>query len=335
MTPLEHLEALFHWVAIPSLSGDEIEFTDWLEALLQDDGMTVRRVPTPDGRSNLLASFDPNPSLLFCSHLDTVPPYISPRIQGKTLYGRGSCDAKGPIYAMRQALLSLKRGGVQGAGLLLLVSEETDHSGAKAAKAAGIRCDTLIVGEPTRNRFLPAQKGTLKVCYHAKGKAGHSAFPERGKSAIHTLVQELDRVLTSPLPSDPQFGPTTVNVGRIEGGVADNVFAPKAQANAFFRTTVPATQMLKPLRDEKRADIKIEKLAATDPLPFAVPSWADPGEVAAFNTDAPYMKGRFQRCYLMGPGDIRNAHSKDERITASELVKAAQLYERVAKDHLA
>lgn len=326
-----HLAALAEWVARPSLSGDEGAFAAYLEGVLKADGFRVTRQPVAPGRFNLLASMRPAPEVVFCSHLDTVPPHLPPEVRGTTLYGRGSSDAKGALYAMRQAVLALEAAGVQGAGLAFVVGEETDHAGAKAAKAAGWRCRHLVLGEPTRNRFLPAQKGTLKVHYQAAGKAGHSAFPDRGRSAVHALVRDVAAVLDRELPADPRLGPTTVNFGRIAGGVADNVFAPSAETTAFFRTTVPARQLWAEVRRGER-DVTRRKLAATDPLEFAVPSWGAVGEVAAFNTDAPYLKGCYRSVYLVGPGDIREAHGDRERVSASALAAAARIYRRLGEE---
>jgi len=332
--PRDHLQALSEWVAIPSLSGDEVRFTDHMAELLRADGLRVKRIPTGDGRASLLASARPCPELLFCSHLDTVPPFLPPKLRGNTLHGRGANDAKGCLYAMRQAVLELERRGKRGAGLLFLVSEETDHAGAKAAKASKLRCQTIVVGEPTLNRFLPAQKGTLKVRYKAKGIAGHSAFPGRGRSAIHALIEELAQVLEAPLPTDPRYGANSLNVGRIQGGVADNVFAPEAEATAFFRVTMPPKVLFQLLKRWRGEHIQLEWLAGSDPQPLSVPSWGTPGEVAAFNTDAPYLKGCFQKAYLVGPGDIRLAHSPKEKISAKQLVEAIDLYIRLGEDHL-
>lgn len=72
----------------------------------------------------------------------------------------------GQIAAMTFALKRLQRDHPEHAenvGLLLVVSEETDHVGMLEANLLDIRPDYLVVGEPTENRFGHAQKGALKV----------------------------------------------------------------------------------------------------------------------------------------------------------------------------
>lgn len=326
----DRLSLLASWVEVPSTSGDEAAFTDLLDAQLRADGLTVRRLPVSESRSNLLATWgesDGQLDTLLCSHLDTVPPHIPPRVEGETLYGRGACDAKGCLLAMREALLEMR--GVPGVGLLAVVGEETDHAGAKAARDQ-VRCRQLVLGEPTVNRFLPAQKGVLKLRFQARGVAAHSAFPARGASAIHRLVRHLSLALDAPLVHDPVLGETTWNVGRISGGVADNVFAPEAEATAMLRVVRPAREVFEALAAACPDEVAAEYLSGNDPLMLAVPSWGERGEVAAFNTDGPYMRGRFEQAYLVGPGDIQDAHGDHERVTEPALAEAARIYRRLA-----
>lgn len=329
------LDELTRWVEVPSTSGSETAFLDLLEKDLAADGFRVESLPVPGGRRNLLATMgDAPPRVLLCSHADTVPPHIPPTTKGTTLWGRGTADAKGCLLAMRRALKGLGD-AARGAGLLAVVSEETDHAGAKAVHASGRKVERLVLGEPTRNRFLPGQKGVLKVRVTAKGKAAHSAFPARGKSAIHALVRELDAILGAHLPTDPRFGENTLNIGHIAGGVADNVFAPVATATIMYRVTMPARDLFRILKGWSSDEVKVEYVSGNDPLEFSVPGWGKRGEVAAFNTDGPYLKGCFREVFLVGPGDIEVAHSEKERVSAAQLAAAEGIYARLVTEGLA
>ena len=66
----------------------------------------------------------------------------------------------------------------------------------------------------------------------ATGRMAHSAYPELGESAIDKLVEALHRLRAMKLPSDPEVGPCTLNIGVIEGGRAPNVIPDKARAAA-------------------------------------------------------------------------------------------------------
>jgi acetylornithine deacetylase len=61
------------------------------------------------------------------SHIDVVPPYIPYSVQGTTIYGRGSNDAKGSVATQIQAVEELRQSGKIGdgdVGLLYVVGEE-------------------------------------------------------------------------------------------------------------------------------------------------------------------------------------------------------------------
>ena len=70
----------------------------------------------------------------------------------------------------------------------------------------------------------------------------HSAYPELGESAIDKLVAALHDVLAMPLPVEPEIGPSTLNIGLIEGGRAPNVIADKAEAHMLIRLVGPADE---------------------------------------------------------------------------------------------
>src|SRR6185437_13848528 len=75
------------------------------------------------------------------------------------------------------------------------------------------------------------------------GRMAHSAYPELGESAIDKLVEALHRLRDMKLPSDPDVGPCTLNIGIINGGRAPNVIADKAQALLLYRLIGPAENL--------------------------------------------------------------------------------------------
>ena len=95
-------------LSIDSTSGKERELGLFLAHKLQAEKVELLEVG--DGTVNLFLSWG-EPKLVFCTHLDTVPPYIPPRIEQDKVWGRGACDAKGQIYAMYQACQRLAQAG--------------------------------------------------------------------------------------------------------------------------------------------------------------------------------------------------------------------------------
>jgi hypothetical protein len=145
---------------------------------------------------------------------------------------------------MIEAGVELLAGGEDRIGFLFTVGEETDSLGAQVANqrlAEPWAPRHTIVGEPTGNRFVSGHKGIFKARLEARGVAGHSSEPQ-GPSAIHELVQVLERLLREDWGRHPRLGAGTLNVGEISGGVAANVVADRAGAALLLRAVeAPAT----------------------------------------------------------------------------------------------
>ena len=329
-TPAHLLET---WLAIDSTSGHEAAFLAALEAYFTDLGFEcTRQVVAPD-RWNLLVTRSPDPRLLYSTHVDTVPPFFGPRRQDGAIYGRGACDTKGGIVAMAYAGQRLLAQGLDEVGYLFVVGEEVDHIGAKAARDLDVHPERIVLCEPTQNRVVAAQKGMLKARLHTEGVAGHSAFPDRGESAIHQLLDVLEALRGEPWPTDARLGPTTLNVGTIEGGVAANVFAPTASAEILFRAVSPVEPLLKRVRQLCTGRARLERPVYNDPVFFEVPDGLATCTVP-FNTDATYL-AELGPVWLVGPGAIEVAHSDHEHITLESLHEGIDLYEELGKRALA
>ena len=330
MDPLELTRSL---VALETPTGSERPATDFLDAALSRAGYTTLRQQVSPGRHNLYA-FREQPELVFSTHVDCVPPYVSLTEDADTIRGRGSCDAKGLAAAMIAAAERLASSGERRIGLLFLVGEENGSDGAKAAADFGPRGRFIINGEPTENRLSIGQKGSLRVNLDAQGRAAHSAYPAEGVSAIEALLDTLERIRRMPLPSDPLLGPSTLNLGFISGGVAPNVIAPQAHAQVLFRI-VESTGRLK----EGIKALLPPNVSASFPveLPFYKGGTAPAGwdtTVVSYSSDLPFL-APWGEGYQLGPGTIKVAHTAHEHIRKADLLHGVDLYVRLATDLLA
>lgn len=330
---MDALELTRSLVALETPTGAEGPATDFLDAALRHAGYQVVRQPVSPGRQNLYAYREP-PALVFSTHLDTVPPYIPLSEDGESIYGRGSCDAKGLAAAMVAAAERLANRGERRIGLLFVVGEENGSDGALAAADLGPRGRFLINGEPTENRLSIGQKGSLRVDLQATGRAAHSAYPDEGVSAIAALLDTIERIRRMPLPTDPLLGQSTLNLGLIGGGVAPNVIPPAASAQILIRTVEPTG----PLKNAIKAllvpgmtvDFRVD-------LPFYKGGSAPAGwetTVVSYASDLPFLEPWGER-YQLGPGTIRVAHTNQEHIRKADLLRGVDLYVRLASDLLA
>jgi acetylornithine deacetylase len=283
-----------------------------------------------DERFNLYAALPGvTPDVVLSTHIDTVPPFFGCTEDDEFLYGRGTCDAKGIIAAQVAAADRLRDSGVK-VGLLFVVGEERDSAGAKVANENPRGSRFLINGEPTDNRLALASKGALRVEIRAKGRMAHSAYPELGESAIDKLIGALNDVLAMPLPVEPEIGPSTLNIGLINGGRAPNVIADKAEAHLLIRLVGPSEQIREAILATvgDRADV-----AFSLDLPFVRMRKVGelPTMIAKFTTDIPSLTA-WGEPFLLGPGSIHVAHTPNEKIAKKELLEAVELYVKLAED---
>jgi len=317
-------------VDIESITGNEGPVGHFLVKQLSDLGYKVQHTPVESERANVYAASpqEPNPAVVFSTHMDTVPPYIPSSEDESRIYGRGSCDAKGIIAAQIAASERLKAEGIH-IGLLFLVGEERDSLGAKVANQQPNACRFLINGEPTENRVALASKGALRVEVIASGRMAHSAYPELGESAIDKLVEALHRLRAMNLPSDPDVGPCTMNIGHIEGGRAPNVIPDKARALLLYRLIGPTEELRRGIVETVGNLAQVE---FTLEIPFVrLRSFEGmPTMVAAFTTDVPALSNWGQPM-LLGPGSIHVAHTEGEYVEKKQLEDAVDLYCAIAR----
>ena len=140
------------------------------------------------------------------------------------------------------------------------------------------------------------------------------------------LLAELDAL---ELPADALLGETTINIGRLAGGVADNVVAPSAEARLMARLVTSPDDMWERLQRWVAGRAVLERSIEVPPVRLgSLPGF--PTSVVAFATDIPAMPS-WGTPYLFGPGSIHVAHRDDEHVKVSELDAAVDVYERIVR----
>lgn len=364
---------------IDSTSGRERGLADFLAESMMTDRNTLRRfdvesmrADTPEGcevPQNLFFSWG-TPKVIFCSHLDTVPPYIAPHIDGSMATGRGTCDAKGQIFAMWEACKAMEDMGMTDFGLLLLAGEETGSFGAKAfnsvistpssviSSEAEISPDAwVIVGEPTDNCMATAEKGTKSYDVTFSGKSCHSGYPELGASAIMYFNDFVNALRSIVFPVDEVLGETTWNIGDLVSANPQNILSDRLTCRIYFRTTFESDEMVRNIMKNiagPDARLRFGRPAVqdgSDIVAKSVAPWQEamsvnlrggdaptrfevldgfPVKAVAFGSDAPVLKC-FRHRILCGPGSIHVAHRPDEHINIEDIETAVRNYIKMAQ----
>jgi acetylornithine deacetylase len=329
MNPFELTKRL---IEIPSVSGSERAVGEFLSAHLASLGYRVERQNVSADRFNVMAYAGGPPRIMFCTHLDTVPPASFPilaREDAENIYGRGACDTKGIIAAMLEAGDHLRREGITGFGYLFLIAEETDSIGARTANTLKWNSEYVIVGEPTQNQLAKAQKGTFIVNLNAAGQACHSGYPEHGVSAIKNLVEVLGDCEAADWGNDPVLGKGSFNTGIFNGGQAANIVPAQASASIMIRTVEPRARIEEKMRRIVGNRATMDVVGTSDPLLLHVVDGFQT-TVVSFGSDAPHLTNTGKRL-LIGPGSILDAHTAGEKISKRELMDGIELYVTLVK----
>jgi len=314
-------------IDIPSPTESEFDAAVFLHDELAALGYACRKHAVSEHRFNVFAAAGGRPRVVINSHIDTVPPWFAAREDDDHLYGRGACDTKGIIAAMIAAGERLRAEGMNDFAYLFVVGEETDSIGAKMANKefAGLGSEYVVVGEPTESTFARASKGALTCFVRFDGIAGHSAYPERGDSAINKMVAAIAEINATHWGSNDDLGETTVNVGVVRGGEKPNVIPAEAECQMIFRTVTEPEEVQTKLQSIiARHGGTITVSRGNPPQFMKVPDGVS-SRVVAFNTDVPHL-GALGTPLLFGPGSILDAHGANEKIGKKELLDSVQTY---------
>ena len=323
---------------------------EFLKGRLPLGDCAVRADEVGDGTLNLLFDWSGTgcPSFVFCTHLDTVPPYIPPEVvsvrkgdilpDGKAaeeddtmVKGRGSCDAKGQIAAMYSACLRLYEEGFRDFGLLLLAGEETGSFGAKAYSKDRPGGRFVLVGEPTDNCLVTASKGTKSFEVTIPGKACHSGYPDQGRSAVDRFVRFYNALKMTRFPVDPVLGSTTWNIGKLMSDNPQNILSPEIRFRLYFRTTFVTDGFVEDiLSGIFPHDASVTAFGGDTPLHYFHDVEGIETKAVSFGSDAPRING-FPMKAICGPGSILTAHTDKEYVLLYQLEKAEDQYLRIFK----
>jgi len=329
--PIDVVELATEMIAIPSLSGHEHAVCDFVMDLLTAKGWDVRTQPVNAGRVNVWATRKGG-EVTLTTHLDTVPGFFPPRIDDGKLYGRGSCDAKGIAAAMICAAQRLADAGEERVDLLFVVGEEASSDGARVAAALPSTSRWMVNGEPTESGLVSASKGSLRCIIRVRGQEAHSAYPELGRSAVDAMVGLLSELRGLKLPTDPELGETTVNVGTIRGGSAANVFAGQCEVELMIRLVGDADEVKQAIAGLVGDRAELLWGSHIPPQRYQVVEGFKTTTVA-YTSDVPILS-TWGKPLMFGPGSIHHAHTSEEHVPVEELRGAVDAYEQIVRELL-
>lgn len=319
-------------LSVESTTGRERDAVDLAARWLVAHGWNVSLQEVEPGRSNVWATRRGG-GVTLSTHLDTVPPFVPPRLEGNRLYGRGSSDAKGIAAAMMIAAQRLAEAGEERVDLLFVVGEEKGSPGARAANRLPATSKFLVNGEPTESKLASGCKGAQRVIVRVRGREAHSAYAHLGSSALEPLLDMLPQLRDLVLPVDPILGETTYNIGVLRAGTEANIVPGLAEAEIMIRLVgdiAPVKQAF-----TEWAGTRAELIWGSH-IPAQYFHVLNGFEVVpvAYTSDIPLLD-RWGTPLLFGPGSIHVAHTPIEYIDVVELEASVGAYERIVRTLLA
>ena len=368
----ETLKILSELIKFQTVSGtSNLKLIEYCEKRLSKLGATsFKTFDETKKRVNLFSTIAGKQKLngggiILSGHTDVVPasakewssdPFVSTEKNNK-VYGRGTCDMKGFIactlaLAPYFASQNLKKP----IHFSFTYDEETACQGApimiRELKKRNINCSICIVGEPTSMKAIQAHKGCYEYSTHFTGLAGHGSAPDKGVNAVGYAIRfinklmELREELKKREPKNSVFTPpySTLQIGRIKGGLARNVIADQCVVDWELRPVVPedgkfvnesietyVKDVLLPEMKKVYPKANIEKEIIGEIVGFAKEEKSDAvnlacnltgdnsQDVVSFGTEA----GLFQEIgistVVCGPGSIEQAHKIDEHVSFEQL----------------
>jgi acetylornithine deacetylase len=370
------VELLRRLVSISSVSRESNRgVIDFAKGILEPAGWAFKehgyRDPSGVEKVNLIAwpgapaPIDPSFHLVLVCHSDTVP-YgeawtDATRLvtDGGNLHGCGACDVKGFLACVLAVACQVDSGRLRRRlGVVLTADEEIGCVGARQLlERQALRARYAIVGEPTSLEPVRAGKGYCLAEITVGGREAHSAFPERGESAIFRaarLLAAIEKIAERLQEFRVEaFSPawTTVNVGEIHGGLAKNVVAPSCRFLLEWRPVAGQSpdlvvEMVREAIAELtqsdpgfRCEVEVlrqqEGFATTDEsglLRSLTRASGNASASVAFGTEAPWLNRMGAEAVVFGPGSMQSAHSPREYVPQVELHRCVEILEEVVYD---
>lgn len=312
--------------------------------------------------------------LVLNGHLDTVPvkeawshsPFDGD-IVGNRMYGLGTADMKGGIASMMAAMKMIKESNEKLGGSVILscvADEERNNLGTRHFLNHCESIDYAVIGEPTNLDIVTSHRGVMRFRITTFGTAGHASNPSPYANAIYkinpVIRQLIERADTYGVGGKDYSARPSLSVTMVRGGTAENIIPDRCEI--IIDRRIVYYEKMNDVEGEISALLKeIEENDQEFRYDLETTTTLDAWKVRDDSVLLKHGNQAYQKCFhqkpeltdlgatceaalfaakgidtfVFGPGDIKNAHSKDEYVEISQLVKATAYYYALIREVLA
>ena len=366
--PFDPVELTSEFINIKSESKISNEpISDLVEDRMEACGLAVERLEYVDENGERKVSLvgqkgEGSGGLAFMSHTDTVPGQeqdwaaFQAEVRDDRLFGRGSCDMKGPLAATMIAAAAYDASQLKHPIFVTATADE--EVGGRGARQVAVESKMFneakppmgVVAEPTSLTPVYAHKGGSHVHVEATGEAAHTST-ELGVSANFLIAPFLAEMaeLNQAVKTDNRYinhdfiPPTNgFNITINDFGTKQNVFAARSSCYISFRT-MPGdkSEELVAFIVEKALQYNLKVVSTKITQPFYVDPYSEVVRLASecsqnrgpetvpYGTDALQFHDKPIDLVVLGPGSIEQAHTVGEYVDIVQLYEAVEVYKRM------
>lgn len=338
--------------------------SEYLPVEIDEKGNLIASIGALDTKGIMLVGYamTPQAGTMKDAYVGQITPGEKYGYDIECFRGRGSCEQKGSLSAMLEALSIVAKYKEKLKGSFVFVCSTAGETGRHDSlqyimDKSNFSVDTAIIGLGTNNEVCLGNKGRIDVIIEVWGKPCHSSTPDKGINAIEgaaEVMNTLKKVI--PNATHPFLGKSTFAPMYIESFPRATHTIQERCVISYDRRLMPSEspeEVMQQIKDAVK-EIKGYRIEVKRG-PFMYPS-----EVAADSRTALLLDKAFQsisgnhpthtyfnssldagllnrkniETLMFGPGNVEFAHTSEEVVPVEQVALAAKVYAYAVLDYL-
>lgn len=355
----ERTDLILRIISAYSPSGRESGVAEIISDYLQGKNLA----PQIDPAGNVICEFGRGQrSILLCGHMDTIPGELPVKLEGGRIFGRGACDAKGPLLSLLFAFESLAKASPAVEGRIMfagVTDEELYSKGLAELIREDYRSDYAIFGEPGGvSKITVGYRGHVSLRLAIVTPETHASAPHLVTNSAELLFEIYSSLkMTLAADNGGSLDKVSIALTEIKSGTAHNIIPGNTEATMDIRVPIGSRtdqivekiqNLISGFRDRFRdAEISTEYDEPTEPYRVSLnsplvramnrsilkkgtkPQLITKSGTGDMNT---YAKAFGIDAVTYGPGEAKLSHTSEENVSVEEIFSCAEVVKSAIKE---